>query len=87
MVLRSTVIRDDHAKFCGVYGASQRRHMLVFPNAPSIAVACIEGASTRPLPPWLETVAGASVLPLPEIDNDPFMVLLSGLLGLGGLRL
>lgn len=41
----------------------------------------------QPLLPWLVVVAGASdVPPLPNIDTESLMVLLSGMLGLGGLR-
>lgn len=40
----------------------------------------------RPLLPWVAAVFGADVPPLPEIDTDTLMVLLTGMLGLGGLR-
>ncbi len=40
----------------------------------------------RPLLPWLAALFGASVPALPEIDTDTLMVLLTGMLGLGGLR-
>lgn len=40
----------------------------------------------RPLLPWVAAVFGANVPPLPEIDTDTLMVLLTGMLGLGGLR-
>jgi hypothetical protein len=40
----------------------------------------------QPLLPWLVVVFGGSVPPLPPIDNETLMVLLTGMLGLGGLR-
>lgn len=40
----------------------------------------------RPLLPWAANVAGANVPPLPTIDTETLMVLLTGMLGLGGLR-
>lgn len=40
----------------------------------------------RPLLPWFVTVSGHTVPPLPEIDTETLMVLLTGMLGLGGLR-
>lgn len=40
----------------------------------------------QPLLPWFAAVLGFVVPPLPAIDNDTLMVLLTGMLGLGGLR-
>ncbi len=40
----------------------------------------------RPLLPWVAGLFGAQVQPLPPIDTDTLMVLLTGMLGLGGLR-
>jgi hypothetical protein len=40
----------------------------------------------RPLLPWLVSLTGGSVPPMPPIDTDTLMVLLTGMLGLGGLR-
>ena len=40
----------------------------------------------RPLLPWFAKVAGFNVPELPPIDTDTLMVLLTGMLGLGGLR-
>ena len=40
----------------------------------------------RPLLPWIAGLTGAHVAPLPNIDSDALMVLLTGMLGLGGLR-
>jgi len=40
----------------------------------------------RPLLPWFAKVAGFNVPDLPAIDTDTLMVLLTGMLGLGGLR-
>jgi hypothetical protein len=39
-----------------------------------------------PILPWIAAVAGFHVPPLPAIDNETLMVLLTGMLGLGGLR-
>lgn len=40
----------------------------------------------QPLLPWFAALAGATVPPLPEIDNETLLILLTGMLGLGGLR-
>ncbi len=40
----------------------------------------------RPLLPWFAKLAGFNVPDLPAIDTDTLMVLLTGMLGLGGLR-
>ena len=40
----------------------------------------------RPLLPWVVSLFGASVPELPPIDTDTLMMLLTGMLGLGGLR-
>lgn len=40
----------------------------------------------RPLLPWVVSLTGHAVAPLPEINTDTLMVLLTGMLGLGGLR-
>ena len=36
--------------------------------------------------PWFVALFGAEVSAMPQIDNDALMVLLTGMLGLGGLR-
>lgn len=57
---------------------------------PSVGWACVAGLIYQflvmPLLPWAVAVAGGTVPPLPAIDNDTLMVLLTGMLGLGGLR-
>jgi hypothetical protein len=57
---------------------------------PATGWACVFGLVyqflIQPLLPWLVTVFGGSVPPLPPIDNETLMVLLTGMLGLGGLR-
>jgi hypothetical protein len=40
----------------------------------------------QPLLPWIVALFGVTVPPLPPIDNETLMVLLTGMLGLGGLR-
>lgn len=57
---------------------------------PAVGWSCVTGLAYQffvmPLLPWIATVAGFSVPPLPAIDNETLMVLLTGMLGLGGLR-
>lgn len=57
---------------------------------PAVGWTCVAGLSYQflvmPLLPWIVTVAGGVVPPLPAIDNDTLMVLLTGMLGLGGMR-
>ncbi len=57
---------------------------------PATGWACVFGLVyqflIQPLLPWLLAVLGVSVPPLPPIDNETLMVLLTGMLGLGGLR-
>lgn len=40
----------------------------------------------QPIIPWLFQASGVDVPAMPNIDNDTLMVLLTGMLGLGGLR-
>lgn len=57
---------------------------------PAVGWICVAGLAyqfiLRPVLPWLVTLFGAQVPPLPTIDNESLMVLLTGMLGLGGLR-
>ena len=57
---------------------------------PAVGWVCVAGLGyqlvLRPLLPWLVSVWGVQVPPLPPIDTDTLMVLLTGMLGLGGLR-
>lgn len=57
---------------------------------PATGWTCVAGLIYQfllvPLLPWIVTVAGGTVPELPAIDNDTLMVLLTGMLGLGGLR-
>lgn len=57
---------------------------------PATGWACVAGLVyqflIQPLLPWVVAVFGGSVPPLPAIDNETLMVLLTGMLGLGGLR-
>lgn len=57
---------------------------------PAVGWTCVFGLAyqfiLQPLLPWLVTLFGAQVPPLPTIDNESLMVLLTGMLGLGGLR-
>jgi hypothetical protein len=57
---------------------------------PATGWACVFGLVyqflIQPILPWLVAVFGGSVPPLPPIDNETLMVLLTGMLGLGSLR-
>lgn len=57
---------------------------------PACGWVCAAGLAyaflLRPLLPWVVSVAGADVPELPSIDTDTLMALLTGMLGLGGLR-
>lgn len=57
---------------------------------PATGWMCVAGLGYQfiimPVLPWVVAVAGGSVPPLPPIDNETLMVLLTGMLGLGGLR-
>lgn len=57
---------------------------------PATGWACVAGLVyqflAQPLVPWFAAVLGLVVPPLPPIDNETLMVLLTGMLGLGGLR-
>lgn len=57
---------------------------------PSVGWVCVFGLAyqflLQPLLPWVVALFGATVPPLPAIDNETLMVLLTGMLGLGGLR-
>ena len=57
---------------------------------PAVGWVCVVGLAyqfvLQPVLPWLVALFGAQVPPLPAIDNEALMVLLTGMLGLGGLR-
>lgn len=57
---------------------------------PAVGWTCVLGLLyqffLRPVLPWIVAVCGATVPPLPPIDSDTLMVLLTGMLGLGGMR-
>lgn len=57
---------------------------------PSVGWVCVFGLGyqfiVQPLLPWIVALFGATVPPLPAIDNETLMVLLTGMLGLGGMR-
>jgi len=57
---------------------------------PAVGWACVVGLIyqflVQPLLPWILAVFGKQLPPLPAIDNDTLLVLLTGMLGLGGLR-
>lgn len=57
---------------------------------PAVGWLCVAGFGymmvLRPLLPWVATVAGFQVPPLPTIDTAEIGALLFGMLGLGGMR-
>lgn len=57
---------------------------------PGVGWVCVAGLGyqlvLRPLLPWVVRVCGGHVPDLPSIDTDTLMVLLTGMLGLGGMR-
>ena len=57
---------------------------------PAVGWVCVVGLGyqfvLQPVLPWVVALFGAQVPPLPAIDNETLMVLLTGMLGLGGLR-
>ena len=57
---------------------------------PAVGWICVVGLMyqfiLQPVLPWVAALFGAQVPPLPAIDNESLMVLLTGMLGLGGLR-
>ena len=57
---------------------------------PATGWCCVAGLAyqflIQPLLPWTVALFGAQVPPLPAIDNETLMVLLTGMLGLGGMR-
>lgn len=57
---------------------------------PAVGWACVAGLVyqflLQPILPWFVALFGAEVAPLPAIDNETLLVLLTGMLGLGGLR-
>ena len=57
---------------------------------PAVGWTCVFGLAyqfvIQPLLPWVVALFGGTVPPLPAIDNETLMVLLTGMLGLGGLR-
>lgn len=57
---------------------------------PAVGWACVAGLVyqflLQPILPWFVSLFGAAVPPLPAIDNETLLVLLTGMLGLGGLR-
>ena len=57
---------------------------------PAVGWVCVVGLAyqfvLQPVLPWVVALFGSKVPPLPAIDNETLMVLLTGMLGLGGLR-
>lgn len=57
---------------------------------PATGWACVFGLVyqflLQPILPWIVAVMGYNVPPLPPIDNETLLVLLTGMLGLGGMR-
>jgi hypothetical protein len=57
---------------------------------PAVGWTCVAGLAynfvVQPIFPWLVRALGGEVPDMPVIDNDTLMMLLTGMLGLGGLR-
>lgn len=57
---------------------------------PATGWTCVAGLAynfvIQPLMPWVVRSLGGEVPDMPKIDNDTLMVLLTGMLGLGGMR-
>ncbi len=57
---------------------------------PAVGWCCVAGLAyqflAQPLLPWIVAAFGVSVQPLPPIDGDAMLVLLTGMLGLGSMR-
>ena len=57
---------------------------------PAVGWTCVAGLAyqflVQPILPWLVTALGGTVPPLPAIDNEVLFVLLTGMLGFGGMR-
>jgi hypothetical protein len=57
---------------------------------PAVGWCCVAGLVyqflLQPILPWFAALLGFVVPPLPAIDNETLLVLLTGMLGLGGLR-
>lgn len=57
---------------------------------PATGWVCVGGLFyqflVQPILPWIANLFGAEVGEMPQIDSEALMVLLTGMLGLGGLR-
>ena len=57
---------------------------------PAVGWVCVAGLAyqfiLQPVLPWLVALFGAQVPPLPSIDNESLMILLTGMLGLSWMR-
>ena len=57
---------------------------------PATGWVCVGGLGyqflVQPILPWIANLFGAEVSEMPQIDSEALMVLLTGMLGLGGLR-
>lgn len=57
---------------------------------PATGWVCVGGLGyqflVQPILPWIANLFGAEVGEMPQIDSEALMVLLTGMLGLGGLR-
>jgi roadblock/LC7 domain-containing protein len=57
---------------------------------PAVGWTCVAGLAynfvIQPILPWVVRLFGVEVPDMPTIDNDTLMMLLTGMLGLGGLR-
>ena len=81
LAMGQMAINQEEAKSPSLYKSGWR---------PSVGWLCVAGfaymAVVRPVLPWILTVCGVQVPPLPAIDTAEIGALLFGMLGLGGMR-
>ena len=74
-------VNQAEASSGNVYASSWR---------PTVGYTCVAGLIytflLQPLLPWLASLFGADVPPLPVLDTNVLMTLLLGMLGIGGMR-
>ena len=79
--LAQIAVNQEEAKSPGIFKGGWR------PFAGWVGgIALAYQTLLRPLLPWIMTVLGLNVPPLPVVDTQDLMVILTGMLGLGGMR-
>lgn len=81
LMLAQTEINKAEAATGNTFVASWR---------PSVGYVCVMGLFysflLQPLLPWIAVLFGKQVPPLPSLDSDVLLTLVSGMLGIGSLR-